>query len=71
MKESEFEMERTHLNTWQDLAGTFCNHDYQFVATLETISNKMGDFIFRELYQCCQCKKIGIMERRKKIGTVW
>jgi len=70
MKELMIETEGRHFYTW-DLAGVNCDHDYQFVVKLESIDSKMGYFIFRELYQCSRCKQIGVLEERKKIGTIW
>ena len=63
MKEIEFETKHSHLRTFVDINPS-CDHDYQFIVTLSAIRDGKGDFIFNELYQCCKCMKIGILERR-------
>ena len=70
MKESEFETEHSHLRTFIE-TNPSCDHDYQFIVTLSTIQNRMGDFVTDELYQCCKCMKIGVLVNTRKIGTNW
>ena len=68
MKESEFETEKSHFRTFMEFSDS-CDHDYEFIATLSTIQNRMGEFVTNELYQCCKCMKIGVSVNTRKIGT--
>ena len=70
MKVSEFETENSHLRTYAEIDPS-CDHDYQFVLTLSSICDGKGDFIFNELFQCCKCMKIGVVEQREDPSIIW
>ena len=69
MKEIEFETEQAHLRTFVE-TNPSCEHDYQFIVTLSALQNRIGDFIFNELYQCCKCMKIGVLEQKRDNDTI-
>ena len=69
MKEIEFETKHSHLRTFVDINPS-CDHDYQFIVTLSAIRDGKGDFIFNELYQCCKCMKIGVLEQKRDNDTI-